>query len=59
MIGKLTKHELVMQRDSLYADLYQVCGHCSLSYLEELCRKINNLSWKIYSFKGGIQNDKD
>ena len=55
----LTKHELVMQRNSLYAELYMACGNCSLSYLEMLCRKINSLSWKIYSFKGGLHNDQD
>lgn len=59
MIGKLTKHELVMQRNALYADLYQACGNCTLSYLESICRKINALSWKIYSFKGGIQHDEE
>lgn len=59
MIGKLTKKELVMERDSLYADLYQTCGSCTLHYLEQICRKISLLSMKIQSFKGGIQYDKD
>ena len=58
MIGK-TKHELVMERNSLYAELYMVVGRCSLSYVEMMCRKINALSYKIHSFKGGLRNDKD
>lgn len=58
MIGK-TKHELVLERNSLYAELYMICGRCSLSYVEAMCRKINALSLKIKSFNGGLKNDKD
>lgn len=48
-----------MERNSLYAELYMVVGRCSLSYVEMMCRKINALSYKIHSFKGGLRNDKD
>lgn len=57
MITKMTKHELVTKRDCLYANLYQVCGQCSPTNLEAICRKINILSMKIQTFKGGLQND--
>ena len=58
MIGK-TRHELVLERNTLYAELYMVCGRCSLSYVEKMCHKINAISHKIHSFNGGLRTDKD
>ena len=51
MLSEKTKKELERRRSSLYADLYQLCGQMTVHSLENLCRKIHAIEWKIYSFK--------
>ena len=48
-----TLNELKGRQACLHADLYQQCGSLTVTALERLCRKINVIGLRIYSFKGG------
>lgn len=50
---RATLDELRHRLAHLHADLYQGCGSMPVASLESLCRKINVIELKIYSFKGG------
>lgn len=51
MLSEKSKKELERRRSSLRADLYQLCGQMTVHSLENLCRKIHAIEWKIRSFK--------
>ena len=51
--------ELEARLACLNADLYQMSGTMSVTSLESLCRKINLIQFKIYSFKGGRHGKKE
>lgn len=57
-LEKVTIRDLEDQLACLNADLYQTCGTMSVQSLERLCRKINLIRFKIYSFKGGRYGNK-
>lgn len=50
---RATLDELRHRLAHLHAHLYQGCGTMPVASLESLCRKINVIELKIYSFKGG------
>lgn len=50
---RATLNELKDRLACLYADLYQGCSTMTVASLESLCRKINVIGLRIYSFKGG------
>lgn len=57
--GGTSLRDLEQRLACLRADLYQTCGTMTVASLESLCRKINVIGLRIYSFKGGNNGKRD
>lgn len=47
-----------VQRNCLYAEIYQSAATMDVRSLERLCRRVHSIEIRIHSFKGGMYERK-
>ena len=53
-----TPKDMEVQRNCLYAEIYQSAATMDVRSLERLCRRVHSIEIRIHSFKGGMYERK-